>query len=71
VLPSPAVAYFNDEGRMDYAQYIQALDLIIAAVISGNLPALVNASNDTQAKQRGVLLGQMYRNGSVLMVRVA
>ena len=32
---------------------------------------LINAANDTAAAAAGVALGAIYRNGSVLMVRVA
>lgn len=34
------------------------------------VPALVNAANDAAAAGAGVPIGGMYRNGSVLMVRV-
>lgn len=36
-----------------------------------NLTTLVNAIDDSAAAALGVTVGQMYRNGSVLMVRVA
>lgn len=36
-----------------------------------NLTTLVNAANDSAAAALGVLVGQMYRNGSILMVRVS
>ena len=36
-----------------------------------SLPTLVNATNDAGAGAGGVPVGVMYRNGSVLMVRVA
>jgi len=36
-----------------------------------NLLGLVNAANDVAAAAAGVSIGEMYRNGSVLMVRVS
>lgn len=36
-----------------------------------DISALVNAVNDAAAASAGVPVGGMYRNGSVLMVRVA
>lgn len=53
-----------------YRDYLARLDLLIAAMAAGNLPTLVNAANDAAAAAAGVLVGQMYRNGSILMVRV-
>lgn len=42
------------------------------AQISQTLPAnLVDASDDATAASNGVAVGQPYRNGSVLMVRVS
>ena len=36
-----------------------------------DISALVNAVNDAAASSAGVPVGGMYRNGSVLMVRVS
>ena len=36
-----------------------------------DLSTLVNAVDDTAAAANGVAVGQMYRNGSILMVRVS
>jgi hypothetical protein len=36
-----------------------------------DLSTLVNASDDAAAALLGVAVGEMYRNGSILMVRVA
>jgi hypothetical protein len=36
-----------------------------------HLPSLINAVNDAAAATAGVQLGQVYRNGNVLMVRLA
>lgn len=35
------------------------------------LAALVNAANDTAAAAAGVAVGQLYRNGNFLMVRIS
>lgn len=47
-----------------FRDYMRQLD-------AGALPLLVNAVNDAAAATAGVPVGFMYRNGSVLMVRVA
>lgn len=36
-----------------------------------DLTTLVNAVNDAAAAADGVAIGEMYRNGSILMVRVS
>lgn len=36
-----------------------------------SLPFLINAANDSAASAAGVAIGELYRNGSVVMVRVA
>jgi len=54
-----------------FRDYLSKLDALVAAMAAGNLPAnLVNAVNDAAAAAGGVAIGQMYRNGSILMVRV-
>lgn len=50
--------------------YMAKLDALVTAMAAGNLPTLVNAANDAAAAAGGVNIGQMYRNGSQLMVRV-
>jgi hypothetical protein len=35
-----------------------------------NLSGLVNAVNDAAAAVAGVAIGEIYRNGSVLMIRI-
>jgi hypothetical protein len=70
VLSQPTINYFNDQGRADYAQYIAALDALVAALAAGNVGALKQAANDAAAARAGVGIGQMYRNGSAIQVRV-
>lgn len=69
-LPQPAIAWLNQQGRQDLAQYFSLLDAFVTALAGGNFGTLVNAANDTAAARSGVGVGQAYRNGSVLMVRV-
>jgi hypothetical protein len=70
-LPFPAVAWLNDQGRQDLAQYLTKLDALIVALAAGNAPTgIVNAANDVAARNQGVGIGKFYRNGSVYQVRV-
>lgn len=48
----------------------QAFRDYMAELDRGDLPVLVDAVNDAAAAAAGVAIGRMYRNGSVLMVRV-
>lgn len=50
--------------------YTFAVSSVPAASLVG-AEALTNAANDAAAAIAGVAVGQVYRNGSVLMVRVA
>jgi len=70
ILPQTAIAALNNQGRADLALYLTKLDALIGAIASGNAPALPNATNDIAARQAGVAVGEFYRNGSVVMVRV-
>lgn len=55
-----------------FQDYMIKLDALVAAMAAGGVPSnLVNAANDAAAQAAGVAIGNMYRNGSVLMVRVA
>ena len=69
-LPQPALTWFTSQGRQDYAQYITKLDALISAMAGGNVGTLTNAANDAAAAAAGVAIGQLYRNGSILNVRV-
>jgi hypothetical protein len=68
----PSFAIVDQSGRPTqlYRDYLSKLDALVAAIAAGNLPVLVNAANDAAAAAAGVLVGQIYRNGSVLMMRV-
>ena len=62
----------DSSGRpsQQFAQYMLKLDALVTALASGGLPTLVNASNDAAAAAKGVAVNNLYRNGSILMVRV-
>lgn len=51
--------------------YLSKLDALVTAIATGANVALTNAANDAAAAAAGVQVGQLYRNGSVIMVRVA
>lgn len=53
-----------------FRDYLAKLDALVTAMATGNLPVLGNYANDAAAAVGGVNVGQMYRNGSVVMVRV-
>lgn len=53
-----------------FRDYMAKLDLLVAAMAAGNLPPLGNYANDAAAAAGGVAIGQAYRNGSQVMVRV-
>ena len=69
-LPQAAIAWFTQQGRQDYAQYIAKLDAFMTAVSAGNFGTLVNAANDAAAARAGVTIGQLYQNNGALRVRL-
>lgn len=68
----PSFPITEQAGRASqvFRDYLTKLDALVGALAAGNLPVLVNAANDAAAAALGVQVGQNYRNGSVLMVRV-
>lgn len=64
-LPPTNVPWIDDGGRPN-----QSFALFMSAFAGGALPVLTNAVNDTAAAAAGVPVNHMYRNGSVLMVRI-
>jgi hypothetical protein len=70
VLPQPATAWLTAQGRLDLAQYLTKLDALITALAAGDVGTLINAANDAAAERAGVAVGSLYRNGSVIQVRV-
>jgi hypothetical protein len=57
--------------QMTPAARIASLNTAIDARIAATLAGLTDAVDDAAAATAGVSVGAMYRNGSVLMVRVA
>lgn len=53
-----------------FRDYMAKLDALVAAMAGGNAPPLVNAANDAAAAAAGVAVGNLYRNGSVVQMRV-
>lgn len=51
------------------AQYMVALDIVVSSFF-GRTTGLINAANDGAAAAAGVQVNQLYRNGSVVMIRV-
>jgi hypothetical protein len=69
-VPQPALSWLTAQGRQDLAQYLARLDVLVAALAFEDVGNLVNAANDAAAAKAGVQVNQIYRNGSVLQVRV-
>lgn len=68
----PGFALVDKDGRPTqlFRDYMAMVDRLLAAVVAGNAPTLINAANDAAAAAAGVAIGQFYRNGSVVMMRV-
>lgn len=60
-------------GNTPFDRWCQLLHKTVTALPARNvdLSGLANYANDTAAATGGVPVGGMYRNGSVLMVRVS
>lgn len=69
-LPQASISWFATQGRQDFALYMTQLDALLNALAGGNVGTLVNAANDAAAAAAGVPIGGLYRNGSVVQVRV-
>lgn len=68
--PSFAIAEKSGVATQFFRDFMVKLDALVGSIAAGNQPVLVNAANDAAAAAAGVSIGQAYRNGSVLMVRV-
>lgn len=69
-LPQAVTNWLFAQGRQDFAQYLLKADALLTAIAAGNVGNLTNAANDQAAQRAGVAIGQLYRNGSVIQVRV-
>jgi hypothetical protein len=63
------------DGRptLQFLQYLLTLDATVKALAGNFLGSpiqLTNAANDAAAAIAGVAIGQLYRNGSVVQIRV-
>ena len=54
-----------------YGAWIRVSDVIITNLISATLAASTSYANDAAAAAAGVVVGQFYRNGSSVQVRVS
>ena len=52
-----------------FRDYMAKADAILAAIIAGKGPKLVQAANDAAAARAGVPVGSFYVNGSQVMQR--
>lgn len=68
----PQFALVDSAGRPTqlFRDYMLKLDALVTAIATGMNVALTNAANDGAAAAAGVQVGQLYRNGSVIQVRV-
>lgn len=70
----PSFPIVDSAGRPEqlFRDYMAKLDALVSAMAAGGVPLnlLVNAANDAAAAAVGVPVSGMYRNGSILMVRV-
>jgi hypothetical protein len=74
-LPQPSFDWVTHGNKptQPFAQYMAKLDACVRALaggLFGSPTQLINAANDGAAAVAGVRIGQAYRNGSVLMIRV-
>ncbi|MCS3725506.1 hypothetical protein [Bradyrhizobium betae] len=69
----PGFPIADKDGRPTalFRDYLVLLDRLVTLMVAGNAPSnLVNAANDAAAAAAGVPVGNLYRNGSLIQVRV-
>jgi hypothetical protein len=71
-LPQPNFPYVDGQGKptLQFAQYVAALDAVVRSLAGDTVGTLTNAANDAAAATAGIAVGQLYRNGSAVMVRI-
>jgi hypothetical protein len=69
--PSFGLTEKGDKPSQLFRDYMTKLDALVTAIATGANVALVDAVNDAAAHAAGVEIGQLYRNGSIIMVRIA
>ena len=69
--PQLATVIVDNAGRptVPLGQYLLALDLLFRGFTGGNA-GLINAANDGAAAAAGVQIGQLYRNGNAVQIRL-
>lgn len=60
----------GNSAAQNFRDYMTKLDALVSALAAGNAPGLVNAANDVAAAAAGIAVGQLYRNGNVVHVRL-
>lgn len=72
-LPPGSMPWANPGGTpaQAFAQYMSKLDALVRQLASANFSSLTNATDDAAAAAAGVSVGQLYRNGSQVMIRVS
>lgn len=68
--PQFALTDSNGKASQSFRDYMTKLDALVTALAAGNAPTLVNAANDAAAAAAGVAVGNFYRNGTVVHMRV-
>lgn len=68
----PGFTLVDKDGRATplFRDFMAQVDQLLTAMRAGNAPTLTDAANDAAAAAAGVAIGQLYRNGSVVQVRV-
>lgn len=68
----PQFAIVSNDGRPTqmFRDYLSSLDALVTALTTQANVVLGNFANDAAAAAGGVQVGQLYRNGSVIQVRV-
>lgn len=66
---TPIVDLRSGQPSVAMAQYFLMLDQLFRGLTGGNA-GLVNAANDAAAAAAGVQIGQLYRNGNAVQIRL-
>ena len=60
----------GNTASQSFRDYMTKIDALITAMSQGNTAGLVNAASDAAAATAGVSVGQLYRNGNTVHVRL-
>lgn len=71
--PDRGTPWVTPDGRPSeaFSTYLQTVDRLLHLLNGDGGIVLTNAANDGAAAAAGVAVGALYRNGSVMMIRVA